>query len=130
MLFRSPTLLLYQKFRQDFFGGSPTEDQDQVTWDAVKSLVSMYFNRELSNPQVLQLALAAKGITGNLGWSGFIGSIPKERREPITYLMGLRYLGMKKTAEGKTLLKSIVESEGASEVIKKLAEAGLEAIGP
>ena len=31
-----PTLLLYQKFRQDFFGGSPTEDQDQVTWDAVK----------------------------------------------------------------------------------------------
>ncbi len=120
--FRLPLIaLIYEKFRQDLFGGKPTDAQDEVCWKAIGG-ASNLFSGKLSRTHLLQLGMAWKGSTGVLGWAGVASAIPGEDRSRIAYLVGVRYLKLNKQKEAREMFRKASTDAASGSQIKALVE--------
>jgi tetratricopeptide (TPR) repeat protein/predicted Ser/Thr protein kinase len=123
----APTLVGYEKLRQDLFAGAPTAAQDEVLWDAMSRAANGFFTRKISVTQGLYLAFAWSGTSGPLGWGGVANALAPETRGPIAYVMGVRYLQRKdKSADAKTMFQTAVKDAPADSALKKLAQVELD----
>jgi tetratricopeptide (TPR) repeat protein len=115
-----PTLVAYERIRQDLFAGQPTKEQDDLIWKTMSSVVNLACERKLTKPQMLQVAMAWKGVAGTFGWAGVAGALPPEVRGPSAYLMGLKYLKTGKTEDAKKILRDALEVAAADSPLRKL----------
>jgi hypothetical protein len=123
--FRLPLVLgAYEFFRQGALPPTPTPEQDQLAWDAAEhGYREFYFNR-LSKPQVLQLALAWKGVGGPLGWDGVAPRLESGLRAKLAYLLALKRgrTGVP-PAELEPLLRTAEADAGDDARLRTLARA-------
>jgi tetratricopeptide (TPR) repeat protein len=122
--FRVPVQLIgYEKLRRDVFAGKSTPAQDEICWQACTGLTTDVFDKNISRTNAVQIALGWKGTFGFLGWGGAQASIPKTTRGPLAYLMGFRYVTLKKPGEAKQLFQQAVQDAEPGSDLAKLAAA-------
>ena len=117
-----PTALAYEKFRQDLFGGKPTDAQDEACWQGLSRASNLVFTGKLSKTQFLQLGMAWKGSTGLFGWAGAASTIPKQERAFIGYLMGVRYLKLNKQNDARAMFRKAAADAEPGSPIRALLE--------
>ena len=126
---RTPLILvMYEKFRQDLFAGKPMADQDEIVWQVVHGVAEEFLSGRLAKAQTLQLALAWKGITGALGWSGVAPKLPAALRGPVAYLMGQKLLKLNRPADAAGLFRTAIADAAPDSPLRKLAGQELDAI--
>ena len=121
--------VIYEKVRQDVFGGKPSAVQDEVVWNGVTRVGDLFFEGKLSKLQVLPLAMAWKGTIGTFGWASAAPNLPAEARGPIAYTLGFRYLQLKKPADAKRLFETALADAPTDSPLKALARAELDRLG-
>ena len=120
-----PRLLVYEKFRQELADAKPSPEQDEAFWQATVQTCEAFRLGELTRPQLFELALAWKGTTNLLGWSGLAPKLKPELRAPMAYVLGCRYLKLGKPADAAAAFKMAAGDAPAGSSLRTLAEAAL-----
>jgi hypothetical protein len=120
-----PVMLVYEKFRQELFGGAPSAEQDETIWQGVNGMADAMFTGSLNKTQMLQLALAWKGSAGALGWAGVAPKLAAPLRGPVAYLMGMRYVWLGRPADAAGMFRTSMEGLPADAPLARLARAEL-----
>jgi hypothetical protein len=123
-------VLAYEKLRQDLCDGKPTDDQDEVLWQAVTGLGNMFFERKFGTAQVLPLGLAWKGTTGVFGWGALESALPAEVRGPAAYGFGLRCVRLKQPADARKLFRVAAANAPGDSALSRLAAEELAKLEP
>jgi hypothetical protein len=77
-----------ERFRQDALGGETTPEQEEVVWRATRTCYEQVRTGKLKPAQLVPLALAWKGNTGLIGWSGVAPQLDPALRGPLAYVFG------------------------------------------
>jgi hypothetical protein len=108
-----------------FRNGTPPIDerQEAAYWDAANQSIAGYGSRKLGQDNMLNLAAAWKGVTGFLGWGAVDAKLKAspDLRGHIAYILGRRYLNLKKPAEAATFFRTAVGDLGSEHPTAKLA---------
>ena len=112
-----------KRLRQRAFGESFTDEEEDIVWSVVQQLYAKYLRGELSQPQLVQVALAWKGTTNYLGWKGVKGSIEPGIRGPLAYVLGRRYLCLGLREGALELFRNAQQDAAEGSTLRQLAEA-------
>ncbi len=123
-----PIAVIYEKLRQDLFGGNVSNDQDEACWSAVNRTAEMFFDGRIAKQQILQLSLAWKGASGFLGWGSVAPTLPQDVRAELAYMMAVRYLRLGKPDDAVGMFRTASESAAEGTLIKVLAQQELELV--
>ncbi len=125
---RLPLLLIGQAFlRQKAFESVVTIEQDQTLWELVNEGLSGVFETgKLKTSQLMQLALAWKGTTNFVGWSGVAPSLPPEFRAKAAWMLGHRFVRLSKHVEAKQFFETARKDAAPDSVLAQLAKQDLE----
>ena len=120
-------LTVYEGFHQGAVTGQLSPEQDELLWKLAHDLFNAYATRgTVSEAQAFQAALAWKGTTSVLGWGGLQGSLTPELRGPLAYVLGHRYLFLKKKPEAIELFRTALKDASADSPLRRLAQAELD----
>jgi hypothetical protein len=125
----APIVLVYEKVRQDLFAGKLTPDQDEVCWQAVSGVGTALSTRKLGKTQIMQLVFAWKGSAGAFGWSGVAPKLTPEMRPAVAYLMGIRYVQLKRPADAQGMFQLAGQESPAGSATARLARQELDRLG-
>jgi WD40 repeat protein/tRNA A-37 threonylcarbamoyl transferase component Bud32/tetratricopeptide (TPR) repeat protein len=120
---RVPVVLAAAEFyNQSAHGGQMTEEQQQVTFDAVGAVFDQaIFEGRLSISQVAQLILTWKGIANFLGWGGVAPSLDPEIRSGLAYFFGHRFLALGDSTQAARFFAEAVKEAPADSLLARLA---------
>jgi hypothetical protein len=117
-----PMVLVEEKFRQDLFGGRPTAEQDAIVLDAVARVSAEVYSGRLGKEHLLPFGFAWKGNLGTFGWGGVAAKLPPEARGPAAYVLGRKYILLKKPDEARQLFQTASSDAPAGSALRKLAQ--------
>jgi tetratricopeptide (TPR) repeat protein len=119
-------LTLYEGFHQGAVTGSLSAEQDEVLWKLASDLFDAYsVSGTLSETQGFQGALAWTGTTNLLGWGGLKHSLAPPLRGPLAYVLGRRYLLLKKPGAAD-FFRTALKDAPASSPLSRLAQTELD----
>ena len=84
----------------------------------------------VSQTQMIQLALAWKGITNFLGWAGVAPNLQPNLRGPIAYVMGHRYLRLGQPKDASMFFNTALTDAPNGSPLATMAQAELDRLLP
>jgi hypothetical protein len=124
-----PRLLVYEKLRQDLFGGKPAGPEDDLVWETVVSLGNAILDGAVGKSLIIPLGLAWKGTAGPLGWGAVAKGLPPAHLAPLSYLMGKRFVQLKQPNDAAGMFRAAAAGAGKDERLARLAQQELDRLG-
>jgi tetratricopeptide (TPR) repeat protein len=126
MLTVQMVLGVFEGCRAGAFPDGLTPEQDELLWRMFRDVAEAQWTGELAHQQAVQIFTAWGGATGSLGWAGLAPKLKKSIRGPMAYVMGHRYLRLRKPDEAKTFFREALADAARESVLARLAAAKLE----
>src|SRR5690606_540504 len=122
----APILLLaHEMFRAGAFPTPLDAEQDAILWGVLSQGLDDFTRDKLGKSQLLQLGLTWKGTTNFLGWASVAPRLDPNLRAPLSYVMGHRFLVLKKPAEAEMFFRTAATDGKDDPVLKRLSELEL-----
>ncbi|WP_238397422.1 tetratricopeptide repeat protein [Anatilimnocola aggregata] len=101
-------------------------DLEEHLWQAGRSLVQSFLAGKHSTAQLLQLALAWKGNTSVIGWSGISPSLSPVIRGPLALALGHRFQKLGRVQDSRMFFESAAADAMTTnnDELQRLAEQG------
>ncbi len=119
-------LLALEMIRAGAFPGDLSPAQDALLWKMIDEGSDPSAQGTASKTQSLQLLLAWRGSAGALGWGAAARVLPPAQRGPLAYVMGHRYLRLKRPKDAAVFFRTALADAPANSPLKKLAQAELD----
>jgi WD40 repeat protein len=124
---RLPALMFAAEvMHQGALPGPLPAEQGAVLWEVADKLQAAHAADKLSTAQFFQLALAWKGTSNFLGWAGLAPGLAPSLRGPLAYVMGHRYVRLKRDPEASGLFRTARDDTPPGSVLHRLAQAELD----
>lgn len=123
---RGPAYLMVAEVGRKGAFNEPSAEEDELLWQAVVGSFELFYSAKINRVQVLQLGLTWKGTSNILGWGAVESALPAERRGPLAYVFGNRYLRLNKRAEAERFFRTARNDASAGSTLERLAKAELE----
>ena len=115
----------HEYLRQNAFSRQPTDEEDDVLWQAVHALLQAYCEEKIDLPQAISLGLAWKGGTGAMGWQGVSDALEPSLRAQAAFVLGHRYRRLGKPAEAAMFFGVAFNDAPTDSSLRRLAKAEL-----
>ena len=123
-------LLVFEVLRLGAFGGKLSGEQDALVWDlAGDAYAATVVEGTVKAPHLLALMTTWKGFTNVLGWASVAPMMKPALRGPVAYVLGHRYLGLKRAQDAAAFFRTAVADAPAGSPVRRLAEEELERLG-
>jgi hypothetical protein len=120
-------LSVAEGFHQGAVQGDLSPDQETLLWELAQNLILSYSERHsFTEAQAFQGILAWSGTTNLLGWSGLAAGLTPSVRGPLAYVMGHRYLRLKRSADAANLFRTALRDSTADSALRRLTQAELD----
>jgi len=128
---RLPVVLFAtQVVRETAFQKSPTEEQQQWIWKTFSDGMSDVIEGRI-RLNLVQLGAIATAWGGyKIFWTGARRSFPQRHRAQASYLFGLRYVKLGRTADAVEFFRAAVNGASGDPLLKRLAAAELDRLTP
>jgi WD40 repeat protein/tetratricopeptide (TPR) repeat protein len=124
---RLPALLLFSEWlHQGALPADLTAEQDTLLWQFAEDAYARYFAGKLGTAQLLPMSLTWKGTSGAFGWASVAPTLDPSFRGPLAYVLGHRYLRLKKPAEAAKLFRTALDDAPADSALRRLAQTELD----
>jgi hypothetical protein len=111
-----------EKIRQDTLGGKTTPEQDEVIWQAVRTVLDRFYQGKLTQAQLFQLALTwGKGTVNSFGWAGVAPKLEPALRGPLAYIFGYRYVKLGRRDDALMFFRTALQDAPANSALQRLA---------
>jgi hypothetical protein len=103
--------------------GKPTPEQEAVFWQVAEDGFATHLRGKLDFPHALQLVAVWTGVAHL--WTGVGPLLEPSFRGPLAYVLGLRYLRLRKPKEAADFFRAAVEDAAPKSELRRLARAEL-----
>jgi len=116
----------FEGCRAGAFGpGELSAQEDALLWKLFNDISRAQRSGELAHEQVVKLLTAWAGSTGPFGWAGLAPKLTPEVRGPLAYVMGRRYLRLKKPGDAAMYFRTAQKEAPRDSDLWRLAEKEL-----
>jgi tetratricopeptide (TPR) repeat protein len=124
---RVPALLMLAEVgRQDAFPDGLSPEQDALLWKTCEDTFAGLLGGKLGKTQCLQLLLTWKGSMDFFGWKSLAPTLAPDRRGPLAYLVGRRYLRLNRSQDAAALFRTALADAPPESPLRRLAQAELD----
>lgn len=99
---------------------------EEVVWKTITEGYAASISGRYGRIQMLRFLLTWNGTTGALGWAGIAPDLEPSHRITVAYLLGHRYLQMKRPDEAAQFFDLVVKEAPADSPLRRPAQESLD----
>jgi hypothetical protein len=113
-------------FRDGAYGGNLSAEQQELMRQMFQRGWAAFKAGTLKETQLFNLGMSWKGTTNFLGWASVKDALKPELRGPIAYLLGNRFLKLKRPEDAKEFFRIALQDAPNDSLLQRLARTALD----